>query len=228
MSRLAPPEGLRTTMEAPEGATSIVLVRHGQGEVNVSGRIGGHEACTGLTDEGRAQVAAMAARLAATGELDNADVLLASRLGRAQETAAILAPSVGRHPDELVIDCDLCELHPGEADGLLWEEYVDRYEPRDFDVSPGDPFAPGGESWNGFVDRVGRTMERIASDHQGQLVVVATHAGVIEASMLRLLAGSPEGGPHRRLRLQTEHASLTEWEHSRFGWRLKRYNDART
>ena len=228
MSRLAPPEGLRTTMEAPEGATSIVLVRHGQGEVTVSGRIGGHEACTGLTDEGRAQVAAMAARLAATGELDNADVLLASRLGRAQETAAILAPSVGRHPDELVIDCDLCELHPGEADGLLWEEYVDRYEPRDFDVSPGDPFAPGGESWNGFVDRVGRTMERIASDHQGQLVVVATHAGVIEASMLRLLAGSPEGGPHRRLRLQTEHASLTEWEHSRFGWRLKRYNDART
>ena len=228
MSRLAPPEGLRTTMEAPEGATSIVLVRHGQGEVNVSGRIGGHEACTGLTDEGRAQVAAMAARLAATGELDNADVLLASRLGRAQETAAILAPSVGRHPDELVIDCDLCELHPGEADGLLWEEYVDRYEPRDFDVSPGDPFAPGGESWNGFVDRVGRTMERIASDHQGQVVVVATHAGVIEASMLRLLAGSPEGGPHRRLRLQTEHASLTEWEHSRFGWRLKRYNDART
>ena len=228
MSRLAPPEGLRTTMEAPEGATSIVLVRHGQGEVNVSGRIGGHEACTGLTDEGRTQVAAMAARLAATGELDNADVLLASRLGRAQETAAILAPSVGRHPDELVIDCDLCELHPGEADGLLWEEYVDRYEPRDFDVSPGDPFAPGGESWNGFVDRVGRTMERIASDHQGQLVVVATHAGVIEASMLRLLAGSPEGGPHRRLRLQTEHASLTEWEHSRFGWRLKRYNDART
>ena len=228
MSRLAPPEGLRTTMEAPEGATSIVLVRHGQGEVNVSGRIGGPEACTGLTDEGRAQVAAMAARLAATGELDNADVLLASRLGRAQETAAILAPSVGRHPDELVIDCDLCELHPGEADGLLWEEYVDRYEPRDFDVSPGDPFAPGGESWNGFVDRVGRTMERIASDHQGQLVVVATHAGVIEASMLRLLAGSPEGGPHRRLRLQTEHASLTEWEHSRFGWRLKRYNDART
>ncbi len=215
-------------METPEGATRIVLVRHGQGEVNVSGRIGGHEACTGLTEEGRAQVSAMAARLASTGELASTAVLMASRLGRARETAEILAPSVGFDQSEIIVDCDLCELHPGEADGLLWEEYVDRYEPRDFDVSPGDPFAPGGESWNSFVDRVGRTMERIAGDHQGQLVVAATHAGVIEASMLRLLAGSPEGGPHRRLRLQTEHASLTEWEYSTFGWRLKRYNDAST
>lgn len=228
MSRLAPPEGLRTTMEAPKGATRIVLVRHGQGEVNVSGRIGGHEACTGLTDEGRRQVAAMAARLSASGELTGADVLMASALRRAQQTAALLAPAVGQEPDQIIIDCDLCELHPGEADGLLWEEYVDRFEPRDFDANPDDVFAPGGESWNGFVDRVGQAMERIAADHPGRLVVVATHAGVIEASVLRLLAQSPAGGPHRRLRLQTEHASLTEWEHSSFGWRLKRYNDATT
>jgi len=226
MTRLAPPEGLRTTMEAPEGATRIVLVRHGQGEVNVSGRIGGHSACTGLTDEGRAQVEAMAGRLSRTDELAGADVLMASMLGRAQQTAALLAPSLGIDPTTIVVDCDLCELHPGEADGLLWEEYVDRYEPRDFDANPDDLFAPGGESWNGFVDRVGATMERLAANNPGRLVVVATHAGVIEASILRLLANSPEGGPHRRLRLQTEHASLTEWERSSFGWRLKRYNDA--
>ncbi len=212
-------------METPSGATRIVLVRHGQGEVNVSGRIGGHDTCSGLTDEGRRQVSAMADRLAATGELADAEVLMASRLARAQETAAILAPALRRDPSEVVIDCDLCELHPGVADGLLWEEYVEQFEPRDFDANPGDPFAPGGESWNGFVDRVGQVMERIAGAQSGRLVVVATHAGVIEASMLRLLAGSPEGGPHRRLRLQTAHASLTEWEHSDFGWRLKRYND---
>jgi len=212
-------------MDTPAGATRIVLVRHGQGEVNVSGRIGGHDTCSGLTDEGRRQVSAMADRLATTGELADAEVLMASRLARAQETAAILAPALRLDPSEVVIDCDLCELHPGAADGLLWEEYVEQFEPRDFDTNPGDPFAPGGESWNGFVDRVGQAMERIAGARVGRLVVVATHAGVIEASMLRLLAGSPEGGPHRRLRLQTAHASLTEWEHSDFGWRLKRYND---
>ena len=71
-------------------------------------------------------------------------------------------------------------------------------------------------------------MERIAAEHPGEVIVAATHAGVIEASLLRLLAGSPDGGPHRRLRLKTAHASLTEWEHSDFGWRLKRYNDAST
>jgi len=228
MTPVTPPEGLRTTMEAPEGATRIILVRHGQGEVNVSGRIGGHDACTGLTEEGRGQVAAVAARLARSGELSDATILMASRLPRAQETAVVLAPALGLDPSTMVVDCDLCELHPGDADGLLWEEYVDRYEPRDFDLNPGDPFAPGGESWNDFVDRVGRTMERIAAEHPGEVIVAATHAGVIEASLLRLLAGSPDGGPHRRLRLQTAHASLTEWEHSDFGWRLKRYNDAST
>ena len=215
-------------MESPPGATRIVLVRHGQGEVNVSGRIGGHQACTGLTDEGRAQVSAMAGRLASSKELADTDVLMSSLLERARGTAALLAPALGRQVAEIISDCDLCELHPGEADGLLWEEYVARFEPRDFDANPGDLFAPGGESWNGFVDRVGQAMKRIAIAHPGQLVVIATHAGVIEASILRLLAGSAEGGPHRRLRLQTQHASLTEWEHSGFGWRLKRYNDAWT
>ena len=226
MSRLAPPEGLRTTMEAPEGATSIVLVRHGQGEVNVSGRIGGHEACTGLTDEGRAQVAAMAARLAATGELDNADVLLASRLGRAQETAAILAPSVGRHPDELVIDCDLCELHPGEADGLVWEDYVARFDAPDWDIDPSLPLSPGGESWLSFVDRVSLGLDALVGRHQGEVVVVGTHAGVIEASIITKLLGSAPGGLHPRLRLRTAHASLTEWEVADGRWLLRRYNDA--
>ena len=213
-------------MESPPGATRIVLVRHGQGEVNVSGRIGGHAGCSGLTDVGRVQVATLAGRLTASGELAGADVLMASLLQRAYETATLLAPALRIDASAIVSDCDLCELHPGDADGLLWEEYVDRFEPRDFDANPGDLFAPGGESWNDFVDRVGQAMERLARTYQGRLVVVATHAGVIEASILRLLVGSPEGGPHRRLRLQTEHASLTEWEHSNFGWRLKRYNDA--
>ena len=141
---------------------------------------------------------------------------------------ARLFPSVPKDADIVVPDFGRIHQELGRKGltlALLWEEYVEQFEPRDFDANPGDPFAPGGESWNGFVDRVGQAMERIAGAQSGRLVVVATHAGVIEASMLRLLAGSPEGGPHRRLRLQTAHASLTEWEHSDFGWRLKRYND---
>lgn len=226
MSKPGPPEGLRTVGTMPEGASRLVLVRHGQGHVNVSGRIGGHETCSGLTERGRSQAASMAARLARTGELSGASVLYASQLERARETAEILAPSLGLDPTAIIRRCGLCELHPGEADGLIWEDYVERFDAPDFDRSPELPFAPGGESWNAFVERCAAELDDIAQAHAGELVVIATHAGVIEASMLTKLAGSPGGGPHRRLRLPTEHLSLTVWQVADGRWRLERYNDA--
>ena len=226
MSLVKPPEGLRTLSDPVEGATRIVLVRHGQGFVNVEGRIGGQIGCSGLTDEGRSQVSALATRLESTGELQDATNLLASILPRAVQTAEILAPALGMTPEDILQECGLCELHPGEADNLIWEDYVERYGAPDWDADPSVPIAPGGESWVSFVDRVGSSLDDIVARFPGGRVVIATHAGFIESSLLRFLVGSPEGSAHRRLRLQTKHASMTEWEHSDIGWRLLRYNDA--
>jgi hypothetical protein len=57
------------------------------------------------------------------------------------------------------------------------------------------------------------------------LVVVACHAGVVEASLLAKLpvAGGLSGA---RLQLRTEHASMTTWEIDGDRWRLLGYNDA--
>jgi probable phosphoglycerate mutase len=168
----------------------------------------------------------MAGRLASSGELAGTTALLASVLPRAVETAEILAPALGRRTDEIVVDCALCELHPGAADAMIWEQYAERYGVPDWDVDPSQPIAPGGESWSGFVDRAAAALEGVAARHPGGLVVIATHAGFIESSVLRFLVGSPPDTAHRRLRLRTEHASLTEWERTEAGWRLLRYNDA--
>jgi len=222
----APPEGLRTTADPVPGATRLVLIRHGQGEVNVSGMIGGVRGCSGLTDVGRAQVGALTERLTGSGELAQATALFASVLPRAIETAEIIAPALGMAPSDVVQDCGLCELHPGEADTLIWEEYADRYVVPDWDVDPSLPLSPGGESWNEFVDRAADALEAVAERHPGGLVVIATHAGFIESTILSHLVGSPRGSTHKRLRLRTHHASLTEWEFSEAGWRLLRYNDA--
>jgi len=119
-----PPEGLRTTSDPVEGATQLVLVRHGQGAVNVTGVIGGVVGCSGLTDLGRSQVRALSDRLALTGELAPSDALYSSVLPRAKETARMLASSVGIDEAAIIEDCGLCELHPGVADGLVWEDYV--------------------------------------------------------------------------------------------------------
>lgn len=228
MSGATPPEGLRTTSSPPEGATRLVLVRHGQGEVNVSGVIGGTEGCTGLSDLGRRQVEAMARRLERTGELADVDAVIASVLPRAIETATILCGGLGVDPSSIEFDCELCELHPGEADGLVWEEFVATYDAPDWDVDPSLPLSPGGESWLSFVDRVDRGLNDVVARHAGKLVVVGTHAGVIEASIIAKLLGSTPGSVHPRLRLRTAHASLTEWEVVAESWMLRRYNDAVT
>ena len=109
---------------------------------------------------------------------------------------------------------------------MIWEEYAKRYEVPDWDSDPTMPLSPGGEDWASFVDRAGAALDRLASEHQGKRIVVATHAGFIESTIIRHLVGSERGSRHPRLRLQTKHASLTEWERSPLGWRMQRYNDA--
>ena len=225
----APPDGIRTMGSLAPSATRIVLVRHGEAVCNVSGVCGGPIGCTGLTDRGRAQVAVLATRLTETGELAGTDALYSSVLPRAVETARILAPALrtagDRGPREPVQDCGFCELHPGEADGLDWGDFSARFGNPDWDADPGRVIAPGGESWTGFVNRVDAVLDTLAGRHPGQLVVVACHAGVIEASLLAKLPVE-RGLAGARLQLRTQHASMTGWEIEGGRWRLLGFNDA--
>ncbi len=223
-----PPDGVRTIPREAPGATRIVLVRHGEAVCNVSGICGGPAGCRGLTELGREQVAILHDRLCATGELRGASAFYASVLPRAVETAtgiaAALSNDAGAVP-ALVTECDLCELHPGEADGLSWEEFTAAFGGPDWDSDPSQPIAPGGESWTGFVRRVAAMLDVLAARHPGELVVVATHAGVVEASLLAKVPvdGGLDGA---RLQLRTAHTSLTTWEAYAGRWRLLSYNDA--
>jgi probable phosphoglycerate mutase len=200
----------------------LILVRHGDAHAGFTGPIAGRTGCAGLTPLGRRQAAALRDFLAATGRAP-ADVLLASVLPRAIETARIIAPGLGL---ELAgQDCDLCEIHTGEADGVDWSEYNARYGSFDMEAEPDRLFAPGGDSWNGFHERVGRTLERLAREHAGKTVVAVCHAGVIMASV-RLLLGIAD--PHTSAHLRPTNTGLTEWEHDPVidRWTLRTYNEA--
>jgi probable phosphoglycerate mutase len=223
-----PPAGVRTTVPPVDGATRVVLVRHGEAACNVQGVVGGRSGCTGLTPLGVRQVTALRDRLARTGELAGADGLYASVLPRALETAHAIAPGLDRWREGLplvpVADCELCELHPGAADGLRWEEFTARYGEPDWERDPSVPLAPGGESWTGFVDRASAAVRRVADRHRGRLVVVVCHAGVVEATLLSFL-------PVDRARtfrgwVRVDHAAMTEWEVEGDRWALRRHNDA--
>lgn len=200
----------------------LILVRHGDAHAGFGGVIGGRTGCTGLTDLGRRQAGALRDHLASTRRF-HADALLASEIPRAVETASIIAPGLGF--EAFSQSCDLCEVHTGEADGLAWTEYATRYGSFDMEAEPDRVFAPEGESWNSFHDRVRAMLERVASEYAGKTVVAVCHAGVIMASIRNLL-GVPHPGTGTKLR--PTNTGMTEWEHDDElgGWALHSFNEA--
>jgi probable phosphoglycerate mutase len=201
----------------------LILVRHGDAFAGFHGPIGGPTACRGLTDLGRSQAAALGKHLASTGRLQ-IDVLLTSEIPRAIETARIIAMVL----DHQIVpqDCALCEVHTGDADGVDWADYPARFGVFDMVAEPDRLFAPGGDSWNSFHERVDHTMNRLAVEHPRQTVMAVCHAGVIAAS-LRVRLGVPPGA--HIARLVPAHTGLTEWAHddTTGQWTLRSYNDTR-
>jgi probable phosphoglycerate mutase len=219
-------EGVLRIFAPTPGASRVVLIRHGEAECNINRVVGGVRGCTGLTRLGRRQVVALAERLDGTGELRDASMLYSSVLPRAVETAELLRPVVGSSAHAIVEECDLCELHPGSADGMEWQEVLDTFGVPDWDNDPDVVIAPGGENWTGFVARASGAIQDVAARHPGELVVAAVHAGVIEASMIAFLGITP--AVYRRGWLRIVHASVTEWEWvpAEDRWILLRFNDA--
>ncbi|MEQ8839905.1 MAG: histidine phosphatase family protein [Acidimicrobiales bacterium] len=198
----------------------LILVRHGNAHAGLHGVIAGPKHCRGLTDLGRVQAARLADHLAARDGA-GVDRLVASEIPRAVETAEILAPALGM-ASPVPRDCDLCEVHTGEADGLEWTEHGRIHGSFDMAAEPDRLFAPGGDSWTSFHERVRGVMDRLATDHPDSTVMAVCHAGVIAASLSVMLA--VQQSPLARV-LPTN-TGLTEWEHDPAGghWTLRSYN----
>jgi broad specificity phosphatase PhoE len=202
--------------------TRLVLIRHGESDAQVNGYLSGHDACKGLSERGREQAAALRDRLVASGELGVVDFAYTSLLPRAIETSEIIASALGNAKPEQ--ECAWCEIHAGDAEGLTWEEFRERYPVKG---DPADPFrtrAPGAESWAEFYVRAGARLRRIANEHPGERVVVICHGGIIGASFVAL--GDVPIRNALALTHETVNTSLTEWRFTGSDWRLVRYNDA--
>jgi broad specificity phosphatase PhoE len=208
--------------------TRLVLIRHGESRAQELGVLGGHSGCSGLSDLGRQQVGLLRDRLAATGELADAAALYASLMPRAIETAEILSPVLGGL--DVRRECDFCEGHPGEADGLTWAELDERY-PVEAGWTNTTKRAPGWETWLEMGERVAGALESLVERHAGETVVVACHGGVVAHSMLHYL-GLDLGGGGMRAWIAPDNSSLTEFrfapnpfEKSTLPVQLVRYND---
>ncbi|MFD4422127.1 histidine phosphatase family protein [Agromyces sp. NPDC058484] len=148
----------------------IALIRHGQTDWNLAGRMQGRSDIP-LNAVGREQARAAASALM-SAETEPWDAIVSSPLGRARETAEIIATTVGVPPgatyDELI------EQDFGAAEGTLVADLDTRWPDRDFaDKEPDDE-----------VGRRGiRGLERIARDHRGARVLAVAHGTLIRHTL---------------------------------------------
>jgi probable phosphoglycerate mutase len=151
-----------------------------------------------------------------------ATALFASNFPRALETANIIAPAVGSLP--VTVDSGWGEHDPGpDCDGMTYDEFIERFGVPRWDGDPHDVVSPGGETISQFHDRVMETLRRTVRRHEGGTIVIACHAGVIDAVMRQTLHMHQTG----KFELNTQNTSLTELFHVQGSkWRLVRYNDS--
>jgi len=144
--------------------TRFFLVRHGETEWNRLRKIQGVSDIP-LNDTGRAQAAAVGKILAQ----HRFDMIVASPLSRAYETATIIATAL-EMPAPLIIP-DLIERNYGEAEGSNGADLDVRY--------PAGTEIPGRESREEVTKRVVRVLQDLAIRHPDADIVAVAHGAVI-------------------------------------------------
>ena len=153
--------------------TTILLARHGETDSNREGRFQGH-ADQPLNETGRTQARALADQLAAT----SIDAVYSSDLRRARETAEIVA---ARRGIAVATERGLREIDVGSWSGLTRAEIEERFPGAD---------DHDGETREAHLARVVATVDRIAHDHPGEVLLVVSHGGSLRA-LRRHCAGEP-------------------------------------
>ena len=200
--------------------TTLLAIRHGETLWNFEERFQGHEDSP-LTDNGRRQVDALGQRLREM----KFDVLISSDLGRARESAAIIAGHTGH---TVTTDRRLRERHYGILEGLSLAEikaaHADVLER--FNADDPDYVIPGGESHRMHYERNRAWIEEWVANKAGSTVAIVVHGGVLD-SLFRYVARLPLGQPRCYV---TTNASLSIFTHGRFygttRWVIQTWGDA--
>ncbi|WP_104419514.1 histidine phosphatase family protein [Neolewinella xylanilytica] len=183
--------------------TRIGFVRHGITDWNLENRIQGQTDIP-LNDTGRKQAHALANRL--KGE--EWDVLYASDLIRARETAEIVAAAMGV---SVRTDPRLREMNCGAVEGTTQEERIARW----------------GENWKSLplnieskesiVDRGLSFTSYLLANYQDSSVLVFSHGALLRLTLKQLI---PQVDTRERLR----NSAITTLVHFAGSWDCELYN----
>lgn len=187
---------------------TILLIRHGESEADIL-KVHEGRADFSLTEQGRRQAAAMAKWIVSHYKID---MIFASTLRRAAETAEFLAEASGV---PVIPNEDLMEFNNGLLAGLPFEEAAKHY-PRIENLPP-DKSVYGQESQYEFRFRADRALEAcLTRIPDGATAAIVSHGGMIN-QLFAALIGLPPAHP---VRFGTGDTGIHCWLFSDEGTRL--------
>ena len=150
----------------------IFLVRHGQDMDNAAGILNGRRDME-LTTLGREQAKEVAVKL----RDNNIQIIYASPLKRAYETARIIATELGI--DEVIADEHLIEREFGILTGKPLSE-ITKYADKVLPVDGVNYFleVEGAEDFPALLERGRKILEEISQRHPNENVLIATHGDI--------------------------------------------------
>lgn len=169
---------------------TLYLVRHGETEWNRAGRMQG-SLDSPLTERGQGQARQVGLLLRDLIADPEACKLVVSPLGRARQTAGIIAEAMGIDAGRFAADPLVREVTWGDWNGMTREEIIasdpghwQRFRDDHWNVA-----APGGESWAEMSERARQWLGTPAA--QG-IVLVVSHGAFGRALRGRYLGLGPE------------------------------------
>ncbi len=197
-------------------STKLIIIRHGETLWNIEGKKQG-QLDSPLTSLGIKQAKALAQRLTE----ESFTVLYASDLGRAYETAEYIA---ARTNHKIFPEQRLRERNFGIFQGLTDKQIENEYpaEYNSYLTNRVDYVIPDGESLRQFYVRVTDFLESLTTLHDGQIVAIVTHGGVIDG-WFRYIFDLPLGTV-RRAKLWNASINCIVHE-DKGGWTLHTWGD---
>ena len=173
----------------------ITFLRHGESTGNAENRLQGLSEFP-LSDMGRAQARALAARWQAQGR--GFDTTISSPLGRARETAEIVS-TILKVPN-FELEPLWVERNMGKRSGMTMDEIHAQFQDPDF-VNPYDSLDESGEGDWALYLRGGQALHKILQRPPGRYLVV-THGAILNMTLYAILGIAPQPnfqGPRFRL-----------------------------
>jgi phosphoserine phosphatase len=157
--------------------TTLYITRHGETEWNIQKRMQGWMDSP-LTELGKNQAEWLGQRLAEV----NINIVYSSPLGRAFTTAEIICN--GRNIN-IIKDDAFREINLGPWEGLRGDEIetFDKEQLDNFWYAPGAYVPSIGETFQNVIDRTYKGVKEILSKHEGETILIVTHAVAAKAIM---------------------------------------------